>query len=88
MFKISLEKQAQKFVAKLPPKQARQVKNKVLSLRQDQFPPDSIQLKGFLYRRVDIGEYRIIYIVREDTIFVPLIGKRNDGDVYKKLERK
>jgi mRNA interferase RelE/StbE len=33
------------------------------------------------------GEYRIVYYFEKDTIFVALIGKRNDDDIYKQLQR-
>ena len=38
--------------------------------------------------RVDSGEYRIVYTVTEDTLRVVLIGKRNDDEVYRRLERR
>jgi mRNA interferase RelE/StbE len=44
-------------------------------------------LKGYPYRRVDCGEYRIVYQVQDDDLQVLIIGKRNDDDVYKKLSR-
>ena len=50
-------------------------------------PPDSEWVTGFPYRRADIGEYRIIYRVESDTLLIPLIGKRNDDDVYKRMKR-
>ncbi len=42
--------------------------------------------KEFL--RVDSGEYRIVYRVNEEekTIYVILIEKRNDDEVYKILK--
>jgi mRNA-degrading endonuclease RelE of RelBE toxin-antitoxin system len=45
--------------------------------------------KGYpdLYRK-DVGEYRIIYKFDDETVYVLLIGKRNDDDVYKRLTRK
>lgn len=41
------------------------------------------------YYRVDSGEYRIVYRfnANEDLVEVILVGKRNDDDVYKRLER-
>ena len=32
-------------------------------------------------------EYRTVYRVAVEVLLVPLIGKRNDGDVYKRLGR-
>lgn len=89
MLKINLSKQAAKFLEKAHPKHSKQIARKLLELQQNPFPNDSIQLKGRhsnLYR-ADIGEYRIIYFVEEDTVFVTIIGKRNDGEVYKLLIR-
>jgi len=72
---------------KLPPKHRRQIAEKIVSLRHEPLPPDSEQLKGLDYRRADIGEYRVIYRVEGNTLRIPLIGKRNDDEVYKKLKR-
>ena len=87
MLKINLSKQAQKFLDRLPPKQRRQVSGKIFQLAADPVPPDSKPLRGFPYRRADIGEYRIIYHFDEETLFVPAVGKRNDDDVYRLLRR-
>ncbi|HRK25412.1 MAG TPA: hypothetical protein PLQ11_10705 [Beijerinckiaceae bacterium] len=38
-------------------------------------------------RRLKIGEFRAIYVIDGDIIQVRLIGKRNDDDVYRALER-
>ncbi|WP_236861757.1 type II toxin-antitoxin system RelE family toxin [Candidatus Magnetominusculus xianensis] len=47
---------------------------------------DSNKLKGYDYSRVDAGEYRIIYKVENNCVYVQLIGKRNDGEIYKSLK--
>jgi mRNA interferase RelE/StbE len=88
MLKIDLSKRSQKFLSKLPPKQARQLALKILALRSNPEPPDSIRLKGYdLLRRADFGEYRIIYYVNSDVLIVFLVGKRNDDEIYKQLKR-
>ena len=33
------------------------------------------------------GEYRIVYRIDSDTLFVEIIGKRNDDEVYRQLRR-
>lgn len=90
MLKIDFDRAALKFLKKIPPKHGRQIGLKIYDLRHDPDPPDSRELKGKLafYRRVDVGEYRIIYFVDADILRIPLIGKRNDGAVYKQMERK
>ncbi|MEK6734410.1 MAG: type II toxin-antitoxin system RelE/ParE family toxin [Pseudomonadota bacterium] len=87
MLKINLSKQAAKLLKKAHPKHAKQIAHKIVELQQNSFPHDSIKLKGRhsnLYR-ADIGEYRIIYYTEEDILYVTIIGKRNDGEVYKIL---
>jgi mRNA interferase RelE/StbE len=87
MFKLDVTKSAMSFLDKLPPKQYRQVARKIFSLLADPEPADSIQLKGYPFRRTDIGEYRIVYRIDGETVKIPLINKRNDDQVYKALKR-
>ena len=86
MLKLRLTKQARGFFDTLPAKQYRQVLNKVLALMDHPEPPDSIQMKGYVYRRADVGEYRIVYHVENDCLNVACVGKRNDDDVYRHLK--
>jgi mRNA interferase RelE/StbE len=88
MHQIKLHKQAVKFIGGLPPKQQRQIATSLLSLQKNNQPQDAKKLHGYDYYRVDCGEYRIIYNWDDTTISVYIIGKRNDGDVYRKLNRK
>jgi mRNA interferase RelE/StbE len=44
-------------------------------------------LKGYPFKRVDAGEYRIIYKVEFEALLkVSLIGKRNDNEIYNLLK--
>jgi len=85
-----LSRDARDFILKLPHKHARQVLLKILDLCRVPEPPDSSRLKDSKeeYRRADIGEYRIIYRFVADTLEVPLIGKRNDDEIYRRLARR
>lgn len=88
MLKIQITKQVRKFLEKLPTKQALQLKNKLQELQTNPFLADSRMLIGYNnLRRVTMGEYRIIYSVENDILFVSLIGKRNDAEVYKRLKQ-
>lgn len=78
------------FLNGLQPKIAAQIAKKTLPLNIESLPTDSKQLKGYPnYYRVDSGEYRIVYRYKpeDDLVEVILVGKRNDDEVYKKLER-
>ena len=87
MLVLNLDKRAQKFLNKLLPKQFDQVDRKIIGLWEIPFPHDTKRIKGVDWYRVDIGEYPIIFNVRDGILDVPLIGKRNDDDVYKRLKR-
>ncbi|MBF0290811.1 MAG: type II toxin-antitoxin system RelE/ParE family toxin [Nitrospinae bacterium] len=75
------------FTDSLPPKQFRQVIRKVFALLEEPLPHDSQALSGSHYRRADVGEYRIIYALEKDVLQVVIIGKRNDGEVYRDVKR-
>ena len=76
-----------KFLRTLDPRQFHQVVTALFRLLQDPEPHDSASLTGYPFRRVDIGEYRIVYRVDGEHLRVPLIGRRNDDDVYRRLRR-
>jgi len=86
----NLTKEALDFIAKMQHKHAKQVLLRIITLCADSTPADSKLLKGFSegYRRVDSGEYRIIYRLEGDDLEIYSIGKRNDDEVYRKFERK
>lgn len=83
MLKLLISKKAHKFLDKLPPKQFRQIVKKVFALLEDPRPHDSEELRGYPFLRNDAGEYRVIYDVQGDTLRLILVGKRNDGEVYR-----
>lgn len=88
MRNLNITKSVDRFLKSLKSKQYRQILQTILRLRLDPNPHDSKQLTGSPeYKRVDIGEFRIIYRVEGDVVKIALVGKRNDNDVYKKFKR-
>lgn len=88
MHNLDFSKQALGFVGSLQIKQKKQIANKIQLLLENPKPQDSKKLKGGdEYFRVDVGEYRIIYSIEKTTIFIFVIGKRNDDEVYRKFKR-
>lgn len=84
MRKLDTTKKVDDFLDKLPPKQCKQVFITVMDLRKNPTPYDSKMLQGSRDQyRVDIGEYRIIYKFNNDTVYIQIVGKRNDDEVYK-----
>lgn len=89
MLKLALANEAKKSLFLLQAKQFKQVAVSMLNLLSDPYPHDSASLKGAANRerRVDVGEYRIIYSVAGDAVEILVIGKRNDDEVYKRWAR-
>lgn len=84
---ISISKKAQKFIQKLQPKQQKQIAKSILALQIDVMPHDTKKLHGYDFHRIDTGEYRIIYHWTDTTISIFIVGKRNDNEVYRELDR-
>jgi mRNA interferase RelE/StbE len=88
MPKIDLSRQAVDFLTGLGPKPARQIAEKLRQLAADPTALPSEALKGYApMRRLKSGEFRIIFAVEADVVQIRLIGKRNDDEIYKALER-
>jgi mRNA interferase RelE/StbE len=87
-YRLTLSRQAMEFGERLPAKQQRQIAERLERLKQTPLDPPSEQLQAFApYRRLKAGEFRIIYTVETEVVFVRLIGKRNDDEIYKALAR-
>ena len=82
---LSLSRASVRFLDTLPPKQYRQVTRKIIMLMANPQPTDAERLKGYDYSRVTVGEYRIVFDVRDSVLRVVAIGKRNDDEVYRRL---
>lgn len=85
MRNLHFYKKAQKFLQTLPPKQRKQVFEKIVSLQSDVRPNDIKKLHGNDFYRVDSGEYRIVYDWDEALVYIRVVGKRSDGEVYRKI---
>ncbi len=88
MLRLNLTRDALSFLDGLPGKQFKQVVSAMFGLLKNPEPHDSSALRGYPYRRVDIGEYRIVYQLQGDELQIIVIGGRNDDAVYRKLTRK
>ncbi len=90
MIELDLKHRAAKFILSLPPKHQRQIKDYLIRLQDNPMPHDVKHLTGYSpYLRGDAGEYRIIYKyeLSDALITIVLIGRRNDGAVYREMRR-
>jgi len=86
---LRMTKQALKACQSLDAKQYRQVVTAMLALLSNPEPHDSQPLRGATRgeRRLDAGEYRVIYAIAGETVEVLVVGKRNGDEVYKIWQR-
>jgi mRNA interferase RelE/StbE len=87
--KLDVARDAAKALAELPAKHFKPVVVKTLALTAEPFPHDSRPLHGHEgLLRIDSGECRIVYCVDDELVRIFVIGKRNDDEVYRLLDRK
>jgi mRNA interferase RelE/StbE len=87
MYSLLVQKRALASMRKLTPKVYRQIANKMFQLQFAPRPQNSKKIGSGL--RVDSGEYRIYYELDGDKrqVFVELVGRRNDDEIYRRLRR-
>jgi mRNA interferase RelE/StbE len=79
VLKLDLYPASHAFLQTLPPKQFCQVALQMFALLGTPQPHDYRPVHGTPYWRVDVAD---------DILEVPLIGKRNDDEVYRRLKRR
>ncbi|OGG73242.1 hypothetical protein A3A38_03875 [Candidatus Kaiserbacteria bacterium RIFCSPLOWO2_01_FULL_53_17] len=88
MLEIDIWPPAKEFIEQVPAKHARQIIGKIETLARSPQPPRSKLLEGFpLLRRLRSGDYRIIYFVDGEVLKIPLIDRRNDDRIYRRLKQ-
>ncbi len=88
LYLLLIEDAANRFVQGLQPKQYKQAAARIFLLSRDPRPHDSRPLEGGSgLRRVDQGEYRILYSTNDEArvVTVRRAGKRNNAEVYRGL---
>jgi len=86
MYSIVIEQKARKTLKKLPHKIRSRITQSIAGLKTNPRPFGYKKLKNNDYYRIRIGDYRIIYSIKEHEIkiFIIYIGHRKD--IYRFLE--
>ncbi len=80
---VKLERSASKRLNRIHPKHAAQIARRLLDLRENPRPHDSIKLKGTEGGyRPDISEYRILYTIDYDAGLVKVYRIMQQGEGY------
>ena len=85
---IRLNRAAAKSLSRLSSRAQAQISERIRDLSTNATPHDSRPLKGFAgWLRIDVGEYRVIYRIEGEEVFVAILGPRNDDRVHREFTR-
>ena len=82
-FDVRLSKIAERNLAKIPKRDGERIRTALRILEYDPYPPAARKLVNVEAWRVRIGNYRIIYDVREQELLVLVITIGHRKDVYR-----
>ena len=89
MLVIDIWPPAKAFIESLSGKHACQLIAKIERLAGNPILPQSKILEGYApLRRLRSGDYRIIYFIDGNVLKVPLVDKRGDDKVYRRIAQK
>jgi len=88
MLKPDLSKDGTRFLKKRDSKQFLQIFQAIASLCDAPRPNDSISMGNGTHFRKDVGEFRVIYHFDDRTMYITVVGNRNDSAAYQEFDRK
>lgn len=88
MLKPDLTDDAMRFLKKRDGKQFLQIFPAITALCTEPRPNDSIAMGSGSYFRKDAGGFRIVYRYDDKTLYVTVVGNRNDSAAYQEFDRK
>jgi len=79
-YSVEFSKRVAKDLRGIPKKEVELILAKIRDLSEEPFPPASKKLKGDQLFRIRIGNYRVIYEIRDQllVVFVVKVGHRKD----------
>ena len=82
-YRVEVRPAAVRVLRKIDPKLRPRVEGAITLLAEDPRPPASRPLKGRPGYRVRVGDYRIIYTVRDDVLLIVVVTLGHRRDVYR-----
>ena len=83
-YSIELRPAAVRALRKLDPSVRKRVQGAIALLARDPRPPAARALKGRPGFRVRVGDYRIIYSIRDDVLLVVVVTLGHRRDAYER----
>ena len=82
-YRIEIKNSAQKEIKNLPQQDMRRVVAKIQELALNPRMPDSIKLTSQEQYRVRVGQYRILYEIRDEVLLVMVVRVANRKGVHR-----
>ncbi len=83
-YQIEFAKSVRKELLRLQPQMAKRIDTAISNLRENPFPPGSRKLVGDEQsHRIRIGDFRLIYEVRESVLVVLILQVGHRKDIYR-----
>jgi mRNA interferase RelE/StbE len=81
-YSLEFKRSVAKDVAAIPKRDLQRIMERIEALRDDPRPPGCVKLSGQEYYRIRQGNYRIVYEIIDDRLFVVVIavGHRRETD--------
>ncbi|NMC05510.1 MAG: type II toxin-antitoxin system RelE/ParE family toxin [Candidatus Lokiarchaeota archaeon] len=83
MYKVVFTAKARKQLVELPRPVAKRIVEKVEELAMDPFSQDIKKLAGMAFYRLRVGDYRIIFDMKNDELLVLIIKVGHRKEIYK-----
>lgn len=85
MYRVVITKRAQRALDRLPHKHRRLIRSKVDDLAREPYTPNNNvkALKGSPYYRLRVGDWRVIYNLRDDELILLVLQIGPRGGVYR-----
>jgi mRNA interferase RelE/StbE len=84
VYTIELKPSAVRDMQRLPHSIRKRLAQKIDALGKDPFPRGSTKLEATDdLRRIRVGNYRVIYQVRQEVLLVLVVRVKHRGDVYR-----
>ena len=85
-YQIAFTPAARRQLASLDPPTRRRIARRIEALGTDPRPPGAEMLKGGEGElRIRVGDWRVIYVVRDDELLVLVVKIGHRGDIYRAL---
>lgn len=82
MYKVQIERKAQKKLRKIPSPYYESIKTAILNLAREPRPDGCKKLKGRDAFRIRIADYRVIYEIHDAILLVQVIDLGHRKDIY------